>query len=92
MGTTRRPSYLTQTEPTVLHGRTWYWVVAGRQFLCSFLNNPKDKERARLALLRYVQESLPEPNDDSRLVQGPCCVPEGGDFPRPLPAEESEDE
>ena len=87
MALTDRKRYFTRAEPTVLHGRAWYWVVAGKQFLCSFRNNPKDKELARGDLLRYVKDSLPEPVEDSRLVEGPCCVPEGGDFPRPLPAE-----
>lgn len=82
--------YLTQSEPTVLHGMTWYWIVAGKQFLCSFHAHGGDKARAKEALLRYVQESLPAASDDSRLVVGPCCVPEGGDFPRPLPAEDDD--
>ena len=87
------PSYFTQTEPKVLEGSkgTWYWLVAGKQFLCSFRpGDDADKERAWFALLDYVKRSFPEPNPDSRNVVGPCCVPESGDVPKPMPPEKND--
>lgn len=70
----------------------WYWTVAGRQFCCAFRQKEVGaSDAARLALVRYVKGSLPEPVEDSGSVVGPCCVPEGGDFPKPMPPEKSDD-
>ncbi len=70
-------------------GHCWYWLIAGKQFCCSF-RGPKDcreSKRALEALVAYVRDRLPEPVAEPGKTVGPCCVPEGGDFPKPLPAE-----
>ena len=70
----------------------WYWLIAGKQFCCSFegLKGGPESRRALEALVRYVKDSLPEPVKDPASVVGPCCVPEGGDFPKPMPREKSD--
>ena len=87
-----RADGITIRQPKVLGGRCWYWLVAGKQFCCSF-HGPKDgreSRRALEALVKYVKKSLPEPNPHSASVSRPCCVPEGGDIPKPLHPEKSD--
>ena len=81
-----RAEGITLKTPKVLGGMCWYWLVAGKQFCCSF-RGPKDgleSRRALEALVAYVKRELPEPVPWSVRVVGPCCVPEGGDFPKPI--------
>ena len=80
------------TEPRVFGGYCWMWFVAGRKFCCSFRGPSDGAEslRALRALGDHIRGFLPESAKNSGSVEGPCCVPEGGDIPKPLPPEESD--